>query len=104
EGLDWDVGCLNRHQISRASLPDIRPSNAVFGTTRGVKVLPDGIPICGIAGDQQAALFGQACFEAGESKCTYGTGAFLLMNTGSTPVRSQTGLLSTVGWQLEGEA
>ncbi|HLT32097.1 MAG TPA: glycerol kinase GlpK [Myxococcaceae bacterium] len=104
ETLDWDVGCLTRHEISRASLPDILPSNSVFGTTQGVSGLPDGIPICGIAGDQQSALFGQACFDVGESKCTYGTGAFLLMNTGHTPVRSRSGLLSTVAWQLDGAA
>jgi glycerol kinase len=62
--------------------------------------LPDGIPIAGIAGDQQAALFGQACFAVGESKCTYGTGAFLLMNTGSTPVRSENGLVTTIAWRI----
>jgi glycerol kinase len=65
--------------------------------------LPDGIPICGIAGDQQAALFGQACFEKGEAKCTYGTGAFLLMNTGSVPVKSTHGLVTTVGWKIGGD-
>ena len=65
----------------------------VYGTTVGVPGLPDGIPIAGIAGDQQAALFGQACFEHGQAKCTYGTGAFILMNTGDKPVPSKHGLL-----------
>ena len=99
--LEWDASCLTRHEISRAALPAIRSSSEVYGTTRGVKGLPDGIPVCGIAGDQQAALFGQACFEPGESKCTYGTGAFLLMNTGETSVPSSQGLLTTVAWQLK---
>jgi glycerol kinase len=65
--------------------------------------LPDGIPVAGIAGDQQAALFGQACFEPGDAKCTYGTGAFILQNTGARPVPSQHGLLTTVAWRVGGE-
>ncbi len=72
----------------------------MLGTTRGVPGLPDGLPIAGMAGDQQAALFGQACFAPGEAKCTYGTGAFILMNTGPTPVPSRSGLLTTVAWKL----
>src|SRR6185369_10461880 len=68
--------------------------------TRGVPGLPDGIPIAGVAGDQQAALFGQDCTEAGDAKCTYGTGAFILMNVGPSPVRSRNGLLGTVAWSL----
>jgi glycerol kinase len=99
--LEWDASCLARHEVSRASLPAIRTSAEVYGTTRGVKGLPDGIPISGMAGDQQSALFGQACFAPGESKCTYGTGAFLLMNTGETSVPSTQGLLTTVAWQLK---
>ncbi|MEJ2201980.1 MAG: FGGY-family carbohydrate kinase, partial [Desulfuromonadaceae bacterium] len=83
-----------------ALLPEIKPSSALYGHTRGLEVLPDGIPIAGMAGDQQAALFGQLCFEPGDAKCTYGTGAFLLENTGEQPVRSQNGLLSTVAWQV----
>ncbi len=67
---------------------------------RAVPGLPDGIPITGIAGDQHAALFGQACFEQGDAKCTYGTGAFLLVNTGSRPIASRSGLLSTLAWQI----
>lgn len=63
-------------------------------------VLPDGIPICGVAGDQQAALFGQACFNPGDGKCTYGTGSFTLINTGATPILSKNGLLTTCAWQL----
>ncbi|HRC55969.1 MAG TPA: FGGY-family carbohydrate kinase, partial [Kofleriaceae bacterium] len=81
-------------------LPKVAASSGVFGVTRGVPGLPDGIPISGIAGDQQAALFGQACFEPGDAKCTYGTGAFILMNTGELPVASSAGLLTTVAWQL----
>jgi glycerol kinase len=68
--------------------------------TKGVPGLPDGIPIAGIAGDQQSALFGQACFTPGDAKCTYGTGAFILMNTGDRPVASKSGLLTTVAWKL----
>ena len=74
-----------------------------FGTTKGVRGIPDGIPIAGIAGDQQSALVGQACFEEGEAKCTYGTGAFLLMNAGPKKVTSRHGLLGTVGWQIGDE-
>jgi glycerol kinase len=74
----------------------------VYGATRGLSCLPDGIPVAGMAGDQQAALFGQACFAPGEAKCTYGTGAFLLMNVGEKPVASTAGLLSTVAWKLGG--
>ena len=80
--------------------PEVRGSAEIYGTTRGVPGLPDGIPIAGMAGDQQAALFGQACFGVGEAKCTYGTGAFALVNTGTNPVASAHGLLTTVAWQL----
>ena len=73
---------------------------APIGTTQGVPGLADGIPIAGIAGDQQSALFGQACFAPGDAKCTYGTGAFILMNTGDAPVQSKSGLLTTVAWKL----
>ncbi|MDC0712940.1 glycerol kinase GlpK [Stigmatella sp. ncwal1] len=98
--LTWDDELRALLGVPAACLPQIRGSAEVYGTTRGMKSLPDGIPISGMAGDQQAALFGQACFEPGESKCTYGTGAFLLMNTGNTPVRSTAGLLTTVAWRL----
>jgi glycerol kinase len=98
--LAWDDELRSLLGVPAACLPQIRSSAEVYGTTRGMKSLPDGIPVSGMAGDQQAALFGQACFEPGESKCTYGTGAFLLMNTGETPVRSTAGLLTTVAWRL----
>jgi glycerol kinase len=99
----WERELLDLFGVPRSVLPEIRPSSAVYGTTRGVKVLPDGIPVAGIAGDQQAALFGQACFSPGEAKCTYGTGAFLLQNTGPEPVFSSRGLLTTVAWSVGGE-
>jgi glycerol kinase len=100
---EWDRELLDLFGVPRSLLPEIRPSSQVYGTTRGVKVLPDGIPVAGIAGDQQAALFGQACFDPGEAKCTYGTGAFLLQNTGPEPVLSSRGLLTTVAWSVGGE-
>lgn len=100
---EWDREMLDLFGVPRSVLPEIRPSSQVYGTTRGVKVLPDGIPVAGMAGDQQAALFGQACFEPGEAKCTYGTGAFLLQNTGPEPVFSSRGLLTTVAWSVGGE-
>jgi glycerol kinase len=100
ESLDWDEGMLELFGAPREVLPEVRPSAAVLGETRGVKGLRDGIPVAGMAGDQQAALFGQACFDPGDAKCTYGTGAFILMNTGAKPVPSRSGLLTTVGWQL----
>jgi glycerol kinase len=83
-----------------ALLPDVRPSAGVFGETAGGGLLPAGIPITGIAGDQQAALFGQNCLEPGTAKNTYGTGCFLLVNTGARPVASTHGLLTTVAWSL----
>lgn len=86
-------------------LPEIKDSNALFGYTKGLGTLPDGIPISGILGDQQSALFGQRCFEVGEAKCTYGTGAFLLVQTGeeSLSVADSQGLLSTVAWRIKNE-
>lgn len=98
--LEWDEELLRLFRIPEAVLPEIRSSSEVLGTTSGVPGLPDGIPIAGVAGDQQAALFGQACFGQGDSKCTYGTGAFLLTNIGPRPVSSKAGLLTTVGWRL----
>ena len=99
----WDDELCALFGVPKAMLPEIRPSAGVFGVTKGVKGLPDGIPIAGIAGDQQAAMVGQACFAPGEAKCTYGTGAFLLINSGPQPVRSKHGLLSTVAWQIGDE-
>jgi glycerol kinase len=100
---EWDRELLDLFGVPRSVLPEIRPSSAIYGTTKGVKALPDGIPVAGIAGDQQAALFGQACFSPGDAKCTYGTGAFLLQNTGPEPVFSSRGLLTTVAWSVGGE-
>jgi glycerol kinase len=96
----WDAELLKLFEVPREILPTIVPSSAILGHTEGVAGLPDGIPIAGVAGDQQAALFGQACFGVGDAKCTFGTGSFILMNTGSRPLRSKAGLLSTVAWQL----
>jgi glycerol kinase len=98
--LQWDPELLDLFTVPARVLPEIRSSSEVYGTTRGVRGLPDGIPVAGIAGDQQAALFGQACFEPGLAKCTYGTGAFLLQNVGSEPLASGHGLLTTVAWRL----
>ena len=103
QSLEWDEAMLSMLDVPRSVLPRIAASAEVYGMTRGMKSLPDGIPVSGMAGDQQAALFGQACFSPGESKCTYGTGAFLLMNVGEAPVASKAGLLTTVGWKLDGK-
>jgi glycerol kinase len=88
--------------IPKAVLPTIRGSAEIVAATRGVAGLPDGIPIAGIAGDQQAALFGQDCLAPGDAKCTFGTGAFVLMNVGDSPVQSRSGLLGTVAWTIDG--
>ena len=100
EKLQWDEQLCLLFGVPAACVPQLRGSAEEYGRTQGMKSLPDGIPITGMAGDQQAALFGQACFAPGEAKCTYGTGAFLLMNTGNAPVRSEAGLLTTVAWKL----
>jgi glycerol kinase len=99
----WDPEMLEMLGVPLRALPDIASSSEVYGTTLGLSFLPDGIPVAGIAGDQQSALFGQACFEAGEAKCTYGTGAFMLLNTGTRPVPSTNGLLTTVAAKIGGE-
>ena len=101
--LAWDEAMCALFRVPAACLPEVRGSAEIYGVTRGVDGIPDGVPISGMAGDQQAALFGQACFEAGEAKCTFGTGAFLLMNTGAEPVPSRRGLLTTVAWKVGGE-
>ncbi|HUQ08230.1 MAG TPA: glycerol kinase GlpK [Kofleriaceae bacterium] len=103
EKLDWSDELLALFNVPRSVLPAVAPSAEVYGTTRGVPGVPDGVPVAGIAGDQQSALFGQACFEPGDAKCTYGTGAFILMNTGTSPVASRAGLLTTVAWKIPGE-
>ncbi|MBE0501034.1 MAG: glycerol kinase GlpK [Desulfuromonadales bacterium] len=103
KSLAWDDELLSQLKIPRETLPEIKPSAEIYAETRGLDFLPDGIPIAGMAGDQQAALFGQACFAAGEGKCTYGTGAFLLINTGDQPIPSHSGMLTTVAWQVQNQ-
>lgn len=100
---EWDEELLEIFGVPREMLPAIVGNSEVYGEVRGVEGLADGTPICGMAGDQQAALFGQACFKPGEAKCTFGTGAFLLMNTGSVPVRSEHRLVTTAAWRVGGE-
>jgi glycerol kinase len=100
KSLEWDDELLRFFNVPRNLLPEICDSSGQFGVTEGLDILPDGIPITGMAGDQQAALFGQSCFEPGEAKCTFGTGSFLLMNTGERRLHSASGLLATVAWRL----
>src|SRR5580693_8614059 len=97
--LDWDDGLLDAIGVPRAMLPEIRSSSEVYGPARGVLA---GVPVAAALGDQQAALFGQTCFSPGEGKCTYGTGSFLLVNTGPKIVQSKHGLLTTLGYQISG--
>ncbi len=100
--LQWDTDILSELRIPRCMLPEVKPSSGVYG-----EALPQffgaPVPIAGAAGDQQAALFGQTCFSPGEAKNTYGTGCFLLMNTGRKPVFSKNGLVTTIAWGLDGE-
>lgn len=98
---DWDTDLLKLFSVPRSILPEICSSSGEFGRTKGVPGLLDGTPITGMAGDQQAALFGQACFAEGDAKCTFGTGSFLLMNTGLKRVVSKAGILTTVAWRLK---
>jgi glycerol kinase len=100
--LDWDDELLKLLGVPRAMLPDVRGSSEVYGETRA-DLLGTAIPIAGAAGDQQAALFGQACFEPGSAKNTYGTGCFLLLNTGDKPMASKGGLLTTIAWKRDGK-
>ncbi len=100
--LEWDEEILKVLDIPRCMLPEAKPSGCVYGLT-DTSYFGAPIPIAGAAGDQQAALFGQTCFEAGEAKNTYGTGCFLLMNTGETPVFSENGLVTTIAWGLDGK-
>jgi glycerol kinase len=99
----WDEELCRELNVPMALLPEVRSCSEVYATTKGVPGLPDGIPIAGMAGDQQAALFGQACFQPGDAKCTYGTGAFLLVNAGTEMVRSENGLLTTIAWRIGDE-
>ena len=100
--LQWDDEILELLDIPKCMLPEVRPSSEVYGET-DYTLFGDGIKIAGAAGDQQAALFGQTCFKPGEAKNTYGTGCFLLMNTGETPVTSTNGLVTTIAWGLNGK-
>ena len=101
ESMAWDPELLTELNIPQAMLPRVCPSSQVCGYASGGPFHGQSIPIAAIVGDQQAALFGQACFEPGMAKNTYGTGSFVLMNTGAEPVTSGAGLLATVGWQLD---
>jgi glycerol kinase len=100
--LDWDDELLSILKIPRAMLPEVKPSSEVYGETDR-SLLGASLPIASDIGDQQAATFGQACFEPGAAKNTYGTGCFMLMNTGAKPVASQNGLITTIGWGLGGK-
>ena len=100
--LTWDEEILELMGIPASMLPKAVPSSSIYGYTDAA-FFGAPVAIAGAAGDQQAALFGQACFTPGESKCTYGTGAFLLMNTGKTPIASQNGLVTTIAWGLDGD-
>ena len=95
-GRRWDPALLARFRVPAAVLPEVRASSGDFGETRGASFLPDGIPVAGVAGDQQAALFGQGCVSPGQSKNTYGTGCFLLLHTGSRRIASRAGLITTI--------
>ena len=99
--LDWDDELLSMLGVPRTMLPEIRPSSEIYGEA-GIALT--GVPVASVLGDQHAALVGQTCFSPGDAKCTYGTGSFLLLNTGERPVRSQSGLLTTLGYQLGSSA
>ncbi|MBG08759.1 MAG: glycerol kinase [Halobacteriovoraceae bacterium] len=103
ETTQWSEELLNIFEIPQETLPEIVDSFSLFGTTKGLSFLPDGIPITGILGDQQAALFGQAGLQEGDVKCTYGTGAFMLLNTGEKIHYSKNGLLSTVAFRYKNQ-
>ena len=100
--LEWDEDILKELDIPRCMLPDVKPSSCIYGVTDS-SFFGGEIPIGGAAGDQQSALFGQACFSRGDAKNTYGTGCFLLMNTGEQPVFSENGLVTTIAWGLDGK-
>jgi glycerol kinase len=102
KSCQWSDFALRSLGVPRELLPTIRDSDAIFGVTRGLSFLPDNIPICGVLGDQQAALFGQACFTPGEAKVTYGTGAFFLLNIGAKPKKTSCGV-TTVAWRMHGK-
>ncbi len=97
--LEWDEELLTLFKIPKSMLPEVKASSGVFGYT-DARILGAELPIAGVAGDQQAALFGQCCFDSGNVKNTYGTGAFLLMNTGDAPYTTDSGLITTIGWKI----
>lgn len=97
---NWDDELLKLFKVKRENLPEIKSSSGIFGKSAELSFLPAQVPISGVAGDQQAALFGQTCFSAGDAKCTFGTGSFILMNTGDKILKSKSGLLTTVAWKL----
>lgn len=101
--LQWDEELLEILSIPKSMLPDVRPSSEIYGNTVSYHFFGQEVPIAGVAGDQQAALFGQACFSEGMAKNTYGTGCFMLMNTGEKAVQSNHGLLTTIAWGLNGK-
>ncbi|SET10398.1 glycerol kinase [Oceanobacillus limi] len=101
--LQWDEELLNIFEVPKSMLPEVKQSSEVYGHTVDYHFFGEEIPIAGIAGDQQAALFGQACYEEGMAKNTYGTGCFLLMNTGENPAHSEHGLLTTLAWGVDGK-
>lgn len=101
--LEWDEELLDILGVPKSMLPEVRPSSEEYTKTVSYHFFGEEVPIAGIAGDQQAALFGQACFEQGMAKNTYGTGGFLLMNTGEKPVESKSGLLTTIAWGVDGK-
>ncbi|MDM7882129.1 glycerol kinase GlpK [Staphylococcus borealis] len=101
--LKWDEELLELLSVPKQLLPEVKPSSEIYAHTRDYHFFGQKVPISGIAGDQQAALFGQACFERGDVKNTYGTGGFMLMNTGEEPVKSESGLLTTIAYGLDGK-
>lgn len=101
--LEWDKELLDILNIPESILPHVRPSSDVYGMTSPVHFFGQEIPVAGAAGDQQAALFGQACFDKGMAKNTYGTGCFMLMNTGEKAIKSEHGLLTTIAWGMDGK-
>ncbi|GIO87206.1 glycerol kinase [Paenibacillus faecis] len=101
--LEWDEELLKLLDVPKAMLPEVRSSSEIYGTTAPYHFFGEQVPIAGAAGDQQAALFGQTCFEQGMLKTTYGTGCFMLMNTGGHPVSSEHGLITSIAWGIGGE-
>lgn len=99
--LAWDKDLLKLFKVPASALPEIKSSAGAFGVTQNAGFVADGTMISGVAGDQQAALFGQACYQAGEGKCTFGTGSFILMNSGNKILKSKSNLLTTVAWKIK---